>query len=428
MSGFSLLTYVWLDNQGEFSTNSLVMKGVEITHVRDVKTRALDFIIERDGKKGTQSVVLHPIKLYINCFKPQKNSFLVLCNAQYSNEDFDRKIYAKEMPLIARQQFYLTNDVGQLLNDENVNKNDYKKSIYEVMYKSGNKSNKFDNFCLNLERHLLISGIRLLELNGTILSQVEVSICENSMSLCDDILITRYISKKLANTMNLRAIFNNNLEHRTELSKLRCVFEFYTKEMAAKETGLKTIEKVIEKIKENNDDYNDSCLVEGQEKIIFKKSVGHFDCSIRIPIQTYSNKGGSINDLRALSNCNPYRAVNNLLKSLGFESKEFYTLDDGLKEVQNILSDQETEMIYMKPYINDIKFKIKEKADKILKSTGADDFKSVRDKLEETTKSYNPKIIELLKQKKTGEMYDLVNKLLGEMEDAVVTTDINIDD
>merc|ERR1711991_330507 len=206
------------------------MGGVEITHVRDVKTRALDFIIERDGGKGTQSVVLHPIKIYNNCFKPRKNSFLVLCNAQYSNEDFDRKIYSKEMPFVARQQFYVTNADGKLLNDENVNENDYKKSIYEVMYKSGNKSNLFDNFCLNLERHLLISGIRLLELNCTILSQVEVSLCENS--------------KKLANTMNLRAIFNNNLEHHTELNKLRCVFEFYTKEMTEKETGLKTIEKV----------------------------------------------------------------------------------------------------------------------------------------------------------------------------------------
>ena len=352
---FSLLTYIWLDNHGEFSSNSLVMKGVDITHVRDVKTRAIDFIIERDGTKGTQSVVLHPIKLYNNCFKPSKNSYLVLCNAQYSNEDFDRKIYSEEMPLVARQQFYILGNDGKLLNDKNVSKTQYKKSIYEVMYKSGKKNNLLKNYCLNLEKHLLISGIRLLEMNSTILSQVEVSICENSMSLCDDILMTRYIASELATNMNLEANFNNVLDHHAEVKKLRCVFDFYTKEMTDKDSGLKSIEEIIEKLKENHNDYNDNCLVDGQTKIDFKKSVGHFDCSIRIPIQTYSNKGGSINDLRALSNCNPYRVVNNILKSLGFSSKEFYTLDEGLKEVQYALSEQEQEMIYMKPYIEDIK-------------------------------------------------------------------------
>ena len=68
------------------------MRNLEITTVKQVKTRAIDFIMERDNSKGTQSVVLHPVKLYKNCFKPIKNSFFVLCNAQYSNEDFDRKI------------------------------------------------------------------------------------------------------------------------------------------------------------------------------------------------------------------------------------------------------------------------------------------------------------------------------------------------
>ena len=347
---FSLLTYVWLDINGNYCSNNLVINNISISSINEVKPRAIDFIVEKDGKKGTQSAILHPVKLYNNCFKPGKSSYLVLCNAQFSNENFDRKIYEKNLVLSAKQQFYLLNASGVLINLGNVTNDDYKKSIYQVIYKRGKKINKLIQYSDALEKNLLISGIRVLEINSTILSQIEVTVCEQSMALCDDIIMTRYIAKELATMLDLEAIFDNKIDHTVELNKSRCIFDFYTKEMMEEKKGYEYIQKIVANLKMNHSEYNDKCLVEGQVKKDFKLSVGHFDGSIRVPIQTFTNKRGSISDLRALSNCNPYRTVNNILKSIGFKSKEFYTVEDGLAEVSNKLSDMEKLSMYMKPY------------------------------------------------------------------------------
>ena len=79
----SLITYVWLDLNNEYCSSSLIARNLEISNIKEVKPRSIDFIINKDGKKGTQSAILHPIKLYKNCFKLIENSFLVVCGALF---------------------------------------------------------------------------------------------------------------------------------------------------------------------------------------------------------------------------------------------------------------------------------------------------------------------------------------------------------
>jgi hypothetical protein len=426
---FSLLTYVWLDTNKEFCSNALIVRNNDITSINEVKPRAIDFIVEKDGKKGTQSAILHPIKLYNNCFKPGKNSYLVLCNAQFSNEDFDRKIYEMPFVLSAKQQFYLLNSDNKLINDKNItNKDDYKKSFHQVIYKSGRKNSDFLKYSDNLEKSLLIAGIRVLEINTTVLSQIELTICENDMTLCDDLIMTRYISQTLANGLGLNAIFDNKIENDVVLNKTKCIFDFYTKEMMEEKKGYKVIQQMVLLLKSHHSEYNHKCLVKGQDKSEFKMSIGHFTGSIRIPVQTFTNKRGSISDLRGLSNCNPYRVVNNILKSLGIKSKEFYTMEKGLEETTNILSDMENLSMFMAPYLDDIKFKLKEKASKIFSGIPEEKREKLQNDLNNIREKYDKKIIDLLKERKTGPMYDLVNKLLKEMDDLIPTTDINLSD
>jgi len=423
----SLITYVWLDQNNEYCSSSLIARNLEITNIKEVKPRSIDFIVNKDGKKGTQSTILHPIKLYKNCFKPIENSFFVLCNAQYSNEDFDRKVYENEIVMGAKQQFYLLDSDGKPINDKNIKEEEYTQSFYSVIYKSSPKVHALLNYTNALEKSLIISDIKILEINSTILSQIMVSICENGMALGDDIIMLRYIALELANTMELKAVFNNlNLSERT-LEKTKCIFDFYTPGMMEK-GGYEELQKLTKNLEENHDDYNKNCLVKGQSDIEFKLSIGHFDGSIRVPVQTYSSKMGPINDLRALSNCNPYRVINNIYKSMGMVFKEFYTIDEGVNEVSKILSDEEELNIYMKPYLGDISYKIKQEIKKLFSNADNSKHDILRAKIDHIRSEYDKKIIDLLKQKKTGEMYDLVKKLLKEIEDATPSIEINLDE
>ena len=415
---FSLCTYVWLNQDNEYCSSSLVARNIKISNIQEVKNRSIDFIVNKDGKKGTQSAILHPVKLYKNCFKPIENSFLILCNAQYSNEDFDRKVYEKEIVMGAKQQFYLLDTGETPINDKNIKKEDYKHSFNSVIYKSNPKTRELLNYTNALEKSLLISDIKILEINSTILSQIMVSICENGMALGDDIIMLRYIAIELANNMGFKAAFDNDFTDKIcQLEKTKCIFDFYTPGMM-EEGGYEHLQKLTKKLEENHDDYNKNCLVEGQGSQEFKLSVGHFDGSIRVPVQTFSNKMGPINDLRAFSNCNPYKVINNIYKSMGIEFKEYYTMSDGLKEVSNILSDEEELSIYMKPYMEDIKFKIKTKVQKLFSNSDSTKYDTIITKINAIRANYDKNIIDLLREKKTGEMYDVVKKLLKEIEDS----------
>jgi hypothetical protein len=419
----SLVTYVWIDLNNEYCSSSLIARNIKISNIKEVKTRSIEFIVNKGGEKGTQSAILHPVKLYKNCFKPIENSFFVLCNAQYSNEDFDRKVYEKEIVMGAKQQFYLLDSDGKPINDKNIKEGEYKQSFFSVIYKSSPKTKELLNYTNSLEKLLIFSDIKILEIHSTILSQLMVSICENGMALGDDIIMLRYIAKELANTMELKAVFNND----TTLEKTKCIFDFYTPDMMEK-GGYEHLQKLTKKLEENHDDYNEKCLVEGQSAEEFKLSIGHFTGSIRVPVQTYSSKMGSINDLRALSNCNPYKVINNIYKSMGMEYKEFYTMENGVNEVSKILSDEEELNMYMKPYLSDISYKIKQEIKKLFSNADTTKHDILKSQIDNIRNEYDKKIIDLLREKKTDEMYDLVKKLLKEIEDVTPSIEINLDE
>jgi len=421
----TLLTYVWLDKQDNFNSTSLVLRNLKITNIKEINPRAIDFIINDNGKHGTQSAVLHPVKLYKNCFKPNKNSFLVLCNAQFSNEDFDRNVFEKEVVFGVKQQFYLTDNDFKPINDNNVTSEDYDLPLYNIIYKSHPKNKILLNYTAHLEKLLIGAEIKLLEVNSTILSQIIISICESGSYLGDDIIMLRYIASELANTMDLKAVFNNNLDKKQDT---KCVFDYYTPEMMVKNTGYDALLELVKKIEENHENFNKNCLVEGQSPNKFKLSIGHFKGSIRIPIQTYSNKSGSINDMRSLSNCNPYKVINNIVNCMGIKSKKYY--DDG--EANNILnkviSDEDELNIFMKPYLTEISFKIKKCLSSIINNLDNKNSEIFKTKVDEIRKKYDKNIIDLLRNKKTGEMYDLVEKLLADLKEAEPSTEINLNE
>jgi len=207
----------------------------------------------------------------------------------------------------------------------------------------------------------------------------------------------------------------------------KCIFDFYTPGMMEK-GGYEELQKLTKKLEENHDDYNKFCLVKGQDANEFKVSIGHFDGSIRVPVQTFTNKMGPINDLRALSNCNPYRVINNVYKSMDIKFKEFYTMEDGINEVSKILSDEEELNIYMKPYLNDISYKIKLEIKKLFSNTDSTKHDMLKAKIDNIRGKYDKNIIDLLRQKKTGPMFDLVKKLLKEIEDATPSIEITLDE
>ena len=94
-----------------------------------------------------------------------KNSFLVLCDAQFDDSDMDRQLYQREMPFSAAQQFYLLDSDKKPVNDRNVSKEDYKISLREIICLDEDICPEILQFSKNLEKLLLICGIRLNEIN-----------------------------------------------------------------------------------------------------------------------------------------------------------------------------------------------------------------------------------------------------------------------
>ena len=89
---FTLLNYFWQDREGKLYSKTVV-HNKKISVINEVNKQNLDYIVTKEGGKGTQSVLLHPIRLYNNPFKPMKNSFLVLCDAQFDDKDMDSVEY-----------------------------------------------------------------------------------------------------------------------------------------------------------------------------------------------------------------------------------------------------------------------------------------------------------------------------------------------
>ena len=82
----------------------------------------------------------------------------------------------------------------------------------------------------------------------------------------------------------------------------------------------------------------------------------------------------------------------------------------------------------MKPYLSDISYKIKQEIKKLFSNTDNTKHNILRTKIGDIRNEYDEKIIELLRQKKTGQMYDLVKKLLKEIGDTTPSIEITLDE
>ncbi len=422
---FTLLNYFWQDQKGKLYSKTVVHNKA-VNKVQEINKQNLDYIVNKDGKKGTQSILLHPIRLYNNPFKPMKNSFLVLCDAQFDDKDMDRQLFQSELAFSAAQQFYLLDNEKKPVNDRNIKKEDYKKSLREVICLDEDICPEILQYSKNLEKLLLICGLKINEINYSKLSQFEIIISEESSKLGDDILTLRYIASKLANEMGLFINYSNNVDFEN-LEKTRCVFDFYTEEMSQKD-GIKAIHNLINKMKENHDLYVNNCCFPEEDVPDFSHSVGHFENNVRIPVQTFVNKKGNLQDHRPLSNCNPYKYINYLFDMLNIQRKEFFSYNNVLGELkkegendEEIKKFFETQLIN---YKNEITLALKE----LYKNVKPEERDDVMDKVKELQTKYSSEINKNLLNRDLETARNLMNKLVKEIAKCDVAKEINLDD
>ena len=422
---FTLLNYFWQDRRGKLYSKTVVHNKV-INHVQEVSKQNLDYVVNTDGRKGTQTILLHPIRLYNNPFKPMKNSFLVLCDAQFDDRDMDRQLFQQEIPFSAAQQFYLLDCEKKPVNDRNISKEDYKLALREVICLDENICPEILQFSKNLEKLLLICGVRLNEINYSKLSQFEVIISEEGSKLGDDILTLRYIASKLANEMGLFVNYSNNIGFEN-LEKTRCVFDFYTDKMS-QDGGINEINRIINKMKENHNLYVMNCCFTDEEVPDFSHSVGHYENNVRIPIQTFVNKKGNLQDYRPLSNCNPYKYINYLFDILGIERKEFFNYDNVMSELKKESENDEEIKKFFETQLVNYKNEIRMALQSLYKNIDPSDRDEVMDKVKALQNKYSPEINKNLMNRDLETARNLMNELVKQIVKCDVAKEINLDE
>ena len=181
-------------------------------------------------------------------------------------------------------------------------------------------------------------------------------------------------------------------------------------------------------MKENHSHYVENCCFPEEEVPDFSHSVGHYKNNVRIPIQTFVNKKGNLQDCRPLSNCNPYKYINYLFDMLGIQRKEFFNYENVLGQLKKEKeSDEEIKKFFETQLVN-YKNEIKLALATLYKNVEPSDRDTVMDKVKELQDKYSPMINENLMNRDLDKARNLMNELVKEIVKCDVAKEINLDD
>jgi glutamine synthetase len=358
--------YIWIDAIGNLRSKARILHCNISAFDATNKQSIIDYfpMWNFDGSSTGQAsgklsdVLLNPVAIFMDPFRKNwtKTAYLVLCetlNADKSpHETNHRKQYidtchktSTEDPMFGMEQEYIIMQNDKPYNWISINNpnNSIQDQSHSVSVNGALYSSAY-SYCANggdrsfgrqiVEKHFeycLYAGISICGINAEVTPsqwEFQIGICKAD-EIGDHLWMARYILSRVAEEYNSYVSYEPKLMEAWNGSG--CHTNFSTKKMRdnSEEKRIKEIEKACEQMStdithqlhllEYGDDSNKKRLSGAHETSSYKKfTCGYSDrgCSVRIPIdKTY------IEDRRPASNCDPYRVVTRMLKTIVLDMK-----------------------------------------------------------------------------------------------------------
>ena len=338
-----VLEYIWLDANNNCRSKTKVLNIREKLTIKNCPQWNYDGSSTGQATTENSEVILNPVKLYIDPFRKNETSYLVLCDTY----NIDGTHHSSNMRYKAEKIFNLGENCDPMFGLEQeffISKLIDKE--YYPLFDSSEHKEQGDYYCgvggknvigkdliEEALENLLYSNISITGMNAEVApAQWEFQVCDYGIHASDDLIMLRYICNRTFEQdgliMDLRA-----KPLKGDWNGSGCHINFSTKEMR-EEMGYSTIEHAIKNLQKKHDlhirhygdDNKDRLTGKHETSSIneFSYGIGSRNTSIRIPNQTAKEKKGYLEDRRPSSSLNPYVATALLFAtSIGLEQNYF---------------------------------------------------------------------------------------------------------
>lgn len=326
------LEYIWIDGYNTLRSKTKFFNN----KLDNIKLDSLP-VWNYDGSSTNQAttesseIMIHPVYSCKDPFRRNLNSYLILCEARFSNGESAKYNYRSKANLIfekyleqepmfgIEQEFFISKNNTPIGFLERGYPNQQK------MYYCGVGGDNVIGRKLAEEsfENCIYAGLSVTGLNAEVApSQWEIQICDYGIEAADQLIMMRYIINRTLEIYNLNLDINPKPIN-GEWNGSGCHVNFSTKKIREEKDYnyiVQCIENLGKKHKESIKIYgenNDKRLVgkfETSSIDSFSYGVGNRESSIRIPNETKQNQCGYFEDRRPASNMDPYLVTSSILK------------------------------------------------------------------------------------------------------------------
>lgn len=343
-----ILEYVWLDSNGGCRSKTKVTDMTELK-LENIPKWNYDGSSTGQATTVNSEVILNPVKLYLDPFRRNENSYIVLCdiynvdgtphrdNMRQKAEHIFKSGKDKEPMFGLEQEFFISKYIYGKLEPigflEEYGKKYGIKEQGDYYCGVGGENVIGKELIEEALNNLLYSNISITGMNAEVApAQWEFQVCDFGINAADDLIMLRYICNRTFEQedliMDIRAKPVNG-----NWNGSGCHINFSTKEMR-EENGYTIIDQAISNLENNHDLHIRNYGSDNFERLTgkhetsdmktFSWGVGSRHTSIRIPNETKKNNCGYFEDRRPSSSLNPYVATALLFStSVGIEQSFF---------------------------------------------------------------------------------------------------------
>ena len=325
----NLLEYVWIDGYDNVRSK-IKVTNVLIKSIEDIPIWNYDGSSTNQASTNASEITLIPVTYYKCPFKKNDHSFIVLCETYYSDMTPTTTNHRNDASIIfnkyknheawyglEQEYFVFDNKTNLPLNYTEGPHTKYYCSVGENSFKLRNLMNVHLNHCLYM-------GIKMSGCNMEVVpGQAEFQIGpECGLKACDDLWIARFVLQKLSEMF--KVTINYHPKPIPDCNGSGCHTNFSCIN-TRKENGYSYILECMDKLKNKHKEHLEVYGIDNHLRLTgvhetasidtFSYSVGGRNTSIRIGLDTFSDKRGYFEDRRPASNMDPYLVCPLILKT-----------------------------------------------------------------------------------------------------------------
>lgn len=330
-----LVEYIWLDAYGNTRSKTRVIETPKTEEKKNVEIPLWNFDGSSTGQANTDDseVIIRPVAAYPDPFRGG-DCILALCetlNPDMSPHKTNTRHLASTVfdkhkllePLFGIEQEFFIEKNGKILafmDPDNqpiwqpngqyycgVGEHAHGRNVIEAAFK-----------------RCIVAGLTLTGFNAEVApAQWEIQVCASGINAADQLTMLRYILNRTAESFSVSINY-----HPKPLSDLwngsGCHVNFSTKSMRDKD-GLTVIQNAIKNLESKHSYHMENYGRENNLRMTGKNETSEYDtftqgvadrsASVRIPLDTFKNKAGYLEDRRPASNMDPYVVTRLLMET-----------------------------------------------------------------------------------------------------------------